>query len=266
LTSEAKKKYDNAVNRLAGTGLISVWMDDVMITWQQGSADGTAAIVMQSSESARYLIAIINNGMLPFDLEISEVNLTDPMFGSGSLRSVAWAGLIAAAFVLVYLIWKYRVSGAVSFIALIGQAASILAFLTGYFGFSDGEFMLTLPGIIGVALAMGIGIGNQIFTNEHIKVQLQDYKSAEAALELGQKNVFAPVLWGNIAIASVTVLLMLTFGKAANGMVYSFGYTLLAGLVFNVAINMWLTGLMRKSLARFKMFRNKNVYAGGLDK
>ena len=178
LTDEGAKKFAEATARLAPTqGVISIWMDDTCFSYpavQSVISDGRASISSPTfdADSAKSLADKINSGALPFKLVTASFSTISPSLGTGALEAMVIAGLIAFAFIAVFMIVLYRLPGAVAVVSLIGQVAGTLAFISGYFGFMNGS-ILTIPGIAGIILAVGMGVDANIITGERIKEEIQ---------------------------------------------------------------------------------------------
>ncbi|MCM1299044.1 MAG: SecD/SecF family protein translocase subunit [Firmicutes bacterium] len=279
--------FDEATGRLAGTGKsISIWMDDNMISQPTVSAhivDGSATISGSFTfDSAKALADKINGGALPFKLETSNFSTISPTLGEGARDAMALAGLIGFAFIVVFMIARYRLPGFVASIALVGQAAGTFAAITGFFAFND-SFTLTIPGIAGIILALGMGVDANVITAERIKEELYAGKSLDGAINTGYKRAFSAIFDGNITMVIVAFILMgafgtsdsfwaiilspifTWFGASTEGTIYSFGYTLAVGVILNFFFGILLSRLMTSSLARFRMFRKPALYGGVSD-
>ena len=174
---------------------------------------------------------------------------------------------------------QYRLPGAVASIALLGQVAGMIAAVSGFLP-SINSFTLTLPGIAGMILSIGMGVDANVITNERIKEEIRKGRSLDAAIDNGSSDSFSAIFDGNVTVIIVAVILMgvfgppdgfwsklltpflFMFGTSTTGSVYSFGYTLLIGVIFNFIMGVTASRLMVKSLSRFKIFRNKWLYGG----
>ncbi len=276
--------FSEATERLSATnGIISIWMDDDMISEPRVSAhitDGSATISGSfTAESAKALADKINGGALPFNLVTANFSTISPTLGEGARDAMAIAGLIGFAFIVVFMIVKYRLPGFVASIALLGQAAGTFAAVTGFFGFND-SFTLTIPGIAGIILALGMGVDANVITAERIKEELHAGKSVNGAIRVGYKRAFSAIFDGNITMVIVALILMgafgtsdsicsiilspifIWFGASTEGTIYSFGYTLAVGVILNFLFGILLSRLMTASLADFKAFRKPVLYGG----
>ncbi|MDE7278119.1 MAG: SecD/SecF family protein translocase subunit, partial [Oscillospiraceae bacterium] len=216
LTSSGTGKFAEATTRLSQTrGVISIWMDDTCISYPQVNSsitDGRASITGNfDADEAKALADKINSGALPFKLVTASFSTISPSLGSGALEAMVVAGLIAFAFIAVFMIVMYRLPGAVAVIALIGQVAGTLAFISGYFGFMNGS-ILTIPGIAGIILAVGMGVDANIITSERIREELANGKTLDGSIESGFKRAFSAILDGNVTMILVAIILMGAFG------------------------------------------------------
>lgn len=284
LTSSGAEKFAEATTRLSQTrGVISIWMDDICISYPQVNSsitDGRASITGNfDADTAKSLADKINSGALPFKLVTASFSTISPSLGSGALEAMVVAGLIAFAFIAVFMIVLYRLPGAVAVIALIGQVAGTLAFISGYFGFMNGS-ILTIPGIAGIILAVGMGVDANIITSERIKEELANGKTLDGSIESGFKRAFSAILDGNVTMILVAIILMgafgtpdsifskllhfvfFMFGPSTAGTIYSFGFTLLTGVALNLFFGVLCSRLMLASLSKFKAMRNPKLYGG----
>ena len=279
LDSEGTSAFATATTELAGTGTISIWMDDECIsapTVQKPITDGQCVISGDFSyESAKDLADKINAGSLPFKLSATSTNTISPTLGEGAKNAMVFAGLIAFILVAIYMMSIYRLPGFVAAIALVGQVVVSVAAISQFFGNTDG-FTLTIPGIAGIILSIGMGVDANVITAERIKEELRNGKTLNGAIELGYKRAWSSVFDGNITVIIVAVILMAAFGPTDSGLgflfslfgastagtIYSLGYTLLVGIILNFVFGIFASRLMLASLAKFKAFKNPKLYGG----
>lgn len=284
LTDSGKEKFAEATAKLyQEQGVISIWMDDTCISAPTVSAvitDGQAQISGSfDADSSKALADKINSGALPFKLVTASFSTISPSLGSGALEAMVVAGIIAFVFIAIYMIAIYRLPGFVAVIALIGQVAGTLAFVSGYFGFMNGS-ILTIPGIAGIILAVGMGVDANVITSERVKEELYKGKTLDGAIESGFKTAFTAILDGNVTMVLVAIILMgafgtpdsvfakllhfafFMFGPSTAGTIYSFGFTLLSGVILNLFFGVFCSRLMLSSLSKFKAMRNPVLYGG----
>lgn len=288
LNDEGTQAFATATSELASSnGQIAIWMDDQMISAPQVNEAITNGQAMISgnqnnqftSESATTLANQINGGSLPFSLETASYSTIDPTMGEGARDAMILAAVIAFVLICIFMLAVYRLPGVVAVIALMGQVALMIAALTGFFpGISSST--LTLPGIAGMILSIGMGVDANIITAERIREEINAGKSIDGAIHLGYHRAFTAILDGNITTLIVAIILMGTFGApgsffntilqpilfmfpaSTEGTIYSFGFTLMVGIVGNFVFGVFASRLMTQSLSRFKCFRKPKFYGG----
>ena len=284
LKDSGKEKFAEATKKLAPTkGYISTYMDDKCIstaTVKEEIGGGEATISGNfTADDAKELADQINGGALPFKLETSSFSTISPTLGTGARDAMAIAGVIAFGLIMIFMISLYRLPGVVAVIGLIGPVAGTFCAITGFFPFSN-SFTLTIPGIAGIILAVGMGVDANVITGERIKEEINSGKTIDTAIATGYKRAFSAVFDGNITMIIVAIILMgafgtpdslastilkpvfFMFGASTEGTIYSFGYTLMVGVILNFLFGILATRLMTMSLSRFKIFRNPALYGG----
>ena len=287
LRDSGRVAFAEATGRLVGQP-ISIWMDDVEIsspvvnepiTGGVASITGGAGGGFTPAEAAQ-LANQITGGALPFSLETDNYNTISPTLGEGALRAMLLAGFIAFGFICLFMLLWYRASGFVAIIGLVGQLAIMIAALTGFFPFVP-AFTLTLPGIAGIILSVGMGVDANIITAERIKEELASGKTLDGAVAAGYKRAFTAIFDGNITLVIVAIILMGSFGPPTNvfarmlsstifrafgpttaGAIYSFGYTLLIGVIANFIMGIYACRLMQRSLCRLGPMRKPWLFGG----
>lgn len=286
LSKSGQQAFADATTELAGNGQISIWMDDTSISApnvNEPILDGECTITGDFTyESAKSLADKINAGALPFNLRSTSTNIISASLGEGAKRAMTIAGIIAFILVAIYMMIVYKLPGFVASIALLGQAAGSLACISGFFGNID-SFTLTIPGIAGIILAIGMGVDANVIVSERIKEELNNGKTLNGAIELGYKRAWAAVFDGNITVVFVAIILMgafgptdsvfgtllkplfMVFGASTAGTIYSLGYTLLVGIILNFFFGIFCSRLMLSSLSKFKALKKRKLY-GGVEK
>ncbi len=285
LTDEGAKKFGEATTRLVGKK-ISIWMDDTMISdpvVEDAITGGHASINGGSQgftpQEAMDLANKINGGALPFKLVTENYSSISPTLGVSAKDSMVVAGFIAFVLVCIFMIAYYKLPGLVASIALTGQFAGFIMAVSGYFTFIP-SFTLTLPGIAGIILSIGMGVDANVITSERVKEELRAGKTIEGAIDLGYERGFTAIFDGNVTVIIVAAILMgsfgpptsfwaklftpifFMFGPSTTGAIYSFGYTLLVGVIFNFLMGVTASRLMLRSLSKFKGLRKPWLYGG----
>ena len=285
-TDDGAKAFGDATTRLAASkGTISIWLDDENVSTATVNAaitDGSAIITSSASnpftqEQVIKMARQINSGALPFALTVDSYSTVSPSLGENSLSAMVLAGLIAFALIVVFMTILYRLPGFLACLALAGQVAATLAFVSGYFPVFE-SFTMTLPGIAGIILAIGMGVDANVITAERIKEELKNGKSLDGALKSGFARGLTPIIDGNVTIVIVAVVLMgafgpsdglfakalhfvfFAFGPSTAGTIYAFGYTLLTGVLLNFVFGVFATRVMIRGAASIKALRNPWLY------
>lgn len=285
LTSEGAAKFGEATSRMIGKQ-ISIWMDNTMISQpvvQSAITDGNAVIsggsVPFTAAEATELANKINGGALPFKLVTENYSSISATLGVNAKNSMVLAGLIGFILICLFMTFYYRLPGLVASIALLGQVAGFIISVSGYFEFIP-SFTLTLPGIAGIILSLGMGVDANVITSERIKEEIRTGKTIEGSIDLGYERGFSAIFDGNVTVVIVAVILMgsfgpptsiwaklltpifFMFGPSTTGAIYSFGYTLLMGVIFNFIMGVTASRLMLRSLSKFKGLRKPWLYGG----
>lgn len=282
--SAGASAFATATTELAASnGTISIWLDDNNIstaTVNEAITGGEAIIKGNfDQDSASTLANQINSGSLPFALSAESYSTISPSLGAKSLDVMVQAGIIAFILVTILMIVRYRLPGTIAVISLMGQAAATLAVVSGYFTVFPGS-TLTLPGIAGIILGIGMGVDANVITAERIKEELSKNKTLEGAVNSGFKMGLTPIIDGNVTIVIVAAILMgafgptdgfwakvfnpifYWFGPSTAGTIYSFGFTLLTSVLLNFVFGVWATRVMIRGAVHFKPLRNAWLFGG----
>ena len=282
--SAGASAFATATTELAASnGTISIWLDDNNIstaTVNEAITGGEAIIKGNfDQDSASTLANQINSGSLPFALSAESYSTISPSLGAKSLDVMVQAGIIAFILVALMMIFRYRLPGTIAVISLMGQVTATLAVVSGYFSVFPGS-TLTLPGIAGIILGIGMGVDANVITAERIKEELAKNKTLEGAVNSGFKMGLTPIIDGNVTIVIVAAILMgafgptdgfwakvfnpifFWFGPSTAGTIYSFGFTLLTSVLLNFVFGVWATRVMIRGAVHFKPLRKAWLFGG----
>ena len=282
--SDGASAFAAATTELAANnGTISIWLDDSNIstaTVNEAITGGEAIIKGNfDQDSASTLANQINSGSLPFALSAESYSTISPSLGAKSLDVMVQAGIIAFILVALMMIFRYHLPGTIAVISLMGQVAATLAVVSGYFSVFPGS-TLTLPGIAGIILGIGMGVDANVITAERIKEELAKNKTLEGAVNSGFKMGLTPIIDGNVTIVIVAAILMgafgptdgfwakvfnpifFWFGPSTAGTIYSFGFTLLTSVLLNFVFGVWATRVMIRGAVHFKPLRKAWLFGG----
>lgn len=285
--SNGASAFASATTELAANnGTISIWLDDNNIstaTVNEAITGGEAIIKGKfDQDSASTLANQINSGSLPFALSAESYSTISPSLGAKSLDVMVQAGIIAFILVAIMMICRYRLPGTIAVISLLGQVAATLAVVSGYFTVFPGS-TLTLPGIAGIILGIGMGVDANVITAERIKEELSKNKTLDGAVKSGFKMGLTPIIDGNVTIVIVAAILMgafgptdgfwakvfnpifFWFGPSTAGTIYSFGFALLTSVLLNFVFGVWATRVMIRGAVNFKPLRKAWLFGGRKD-
>ncbi len=258
LTAEAKKKFADATARLINQR-IAIFMDDIFISApvvQTHIPDGNAVITLgnrdmkTATQEAKELADTIKSGALPFRLEPKQINSISPMMGKGALTIMIQAGIIAFLLVCLFMVVFYRLPGVVACFTLLGQTVGQLLAIAWP------GITLTLPGIAGIVLSIGMGVDANIIVNERIKEELRSGKTLHASIEAGFDRAFSAVFDGNLTVL-IAAIILYVFG---TGQILSFAYSLGTGVILNFVTGIYLPKIMVKSISKTGIAQKRWLY------
>ena len=257
--SEGAQLFQEATGSLVGQNM-GIYMDDAIISnpvVQTEISGGQAVITgMENYEEAKELADKINAGALPFALETKSFSTISPSLGQNALQVMIYAGIIAFVLVCIFMLGFYRLPGAVACLTLLLQ--TVLQLLA----ISVPQFTLTLPGIAGIILSVGMAVDANVIISERISEELKKGETVKSAVRRGYQKAFTAVLDGNITTAIVAVVLMI-FG---SGTMLSFGYTLLVGVIVNCFIGVNVSRFVLASLVEYDALNNEKFFVQKKDK
>ncbi len=233
---------------------IGIFLDDVAISWPtvNTTIDTGEAVITGSftSDEAKSLATKINAGALPYAMTSSNYNAISATLGNKALTVMLYAGLITMIIIAIFMLIMYRVPGFVACINLVLQLAIQLLI------FANLNLTITLPGIAGVILSIGMSVDSNVIISERIREEMRKGKSLIGAVDTGYGRAITAIIDCNLTTAIVALLLM-TFG---TGSVLSFGYTLLIGIILNFLVSVLVSKWMLRSLSSYKFLKNPKLY------
>jgi protein-export membrane protein SecD len=185
----------------------------------QGSITGTF-----TEEEAQNLAIVLRSGALPAPVNIVEERTVGPSLGQDSIEQGFRAAAIGAAFVIVFMVVYYRISGIVAVMALVLNMIGLLAVMSGF------HFTLTLPGIAGIVLTIGMAVDANVLIFERIREELRNKRTVLAAIEVGYSRAYRTIVDTNVTTLMAALALM----WLGSGPVRGFAVTLSIGLVLNM--------------------------------
>jgi len=177
-----------------------------------------------SQDSAHDLALVLRAGALPASIKYLEERTVGPSLGADSIRHGVQASVLSLLVVMVFMLVYYKISGANAVVALILNLIILLAALAAF------GAVLTLPGIAGVILTIGMGVDSNVLVFERIREELRNGKSAASAVQAGFDKAFLTIIDTHVTTV-VSALFLFVFG---TGPIKGFAITLTIGLVANV--------------------------------
>lgn len=187
-----------------------------------------------SFEEAETLASTIRIGGLKLELEEIRSNVVGAQLGQDAINTSLKAGLIGFLIVLVFMCGVYRIPGLASSIALSIYVVLILLFLNGF------NFTLTLPGIAGIILSIGMAVDANVIIFARIKEELAAGKTVRSAIKIGFEKALSAIVDGNIT----TLIAAFVLGIKGSGTVKGFAQTLALGIVLSMFTALVVTKLI----------------------
>ncbi len=255
LSSEAATKFAEATQKYLGQAL-SIYVDDTMISSPtvEGVIAGGEGVITGSftSEEAIDLAIQIESGALPLELHEIEQRSISATLGVDALSKSLFAGAIGIAILFLFMIVYYRLPGLIADMALVIYMFILLLLLSTIKG-----IQLTLPGIAGIILSIGMAVDANVIIFERFKEELRLGKSLRTSLTSGYHKALRTILDSNITTILAAVVLMI-FGK---GVIKSFAYTLTLGIIVSMFTALFVTRWFLRLFMNIGI-KNKVLYGG----
>ena len=184
-----------------------------------------------SQQSAQDLAVVLRSGALPASIKYLEEDTVGPSLGADSIRDGVRASIGSIVVVMIFLVIYYRLAGVNAVVALFLNLVILMAAMT-YFG-----AVLTLPGIAGVILTIGMGVDSNVLVFERIREELRNGKANASAVDVGFEKAFLTIIDTHVTTVVSAVFLFL-FG---TGPVRGFAITLIVGLVANLFTSIYVS-------------------------
>jgi preprotein translocase subunit SecD len=184
-----------------------------------------------SEDSAKDLALVLRAGALPASIKYLEERTVGPSLGADSIRAGVRASIGSLIVVMLFLVIYYRLSGLNAVVALILNLLILIAFMALV------GAVLTLPGIAGVVLTIGMGVDSNVLVFERIREELRNGKTPASAVENGFNNAFRTIIDTHVTTL-VSAAFLLLFG---TGPVQGFAITLIIGLLANVFTSIFVS-------------------------
>lgn len=248
----AKKFADLTLKNVGRT--IAILLDGEVLTApnvREPILGGKAEITGQKTlEEAQQLAVLLRSGALPVKVDIIETRTVGPSLGQDSKDKSEFAFAVGIGAVLIFMLVVYRVPGFIADVALMAYTI-ILLFLLKML-----DATLTLPGVAGIILSIGMAVDANVLIFEHFKEEFRLGKSLRLAMDAGFERAFTTIFDSNITtIIAAAVLFFL-----GSGTIRGFAITLGLGVILSMLTAITLTQYMLKNLIAAKLFESPGAY------
>ena len=207
----------------------------------------------KTDEEAKALAANIKSGRIPFNLNQVEVRTVSATLGEEALGNAVKAGIIGLILVMLFMLICYRLLGFMADIALVSYIGVVLIIL------ANCHVNLTLPGIAGIILSVGMAVDANVVIFERVKEELRLGKTVRSAVDAGFDRALAAVIDSNVTtIISAVILWVL-----GTGTIKGFGITLFIGIVVSMISAIFVTKFLLNQMIGMNV---KNLWLYGISK
>lgn len=204
----------------------------------------------ESLEAAHNVAVLLRSGSLPVKLEVMEKRTVGPTLGADSLNKSIKAGIAGLAAILAFMMIYYRIPGLVANLALIIYALLVLMI------FAAIHVTMTLPGIAGFLLSLGIAVDANVIIFERLREELWTGKSLRSAIDAGFKRAFVAILDSNVTTL-IAAAVLYYFG---TGPIKGFAVTLSIGILASMFTAITMTRWLLHLVAGSNLVRNVKLY------
>ena len=252
-SEEGTKLFADATQKYIGQA-IKIKLDDEIIsspTVNVAITNGAAVIEgIGDIEEAGNLASLIRGGALPVKLEPIEVRTVGPTLGQNSLDKSIYAGIIGVGLVLIFMLIFYRGLGIIADLALIIFIIIFMIILTAL------NVTLTLPGIAGLILTIGMAVDANVIIFERIKEEARLGKSLLTAIDAGFSRAFSTILDSNVT----TLIAGFVLFFLGSGSVQGFAVTLILGILVSMFTAVVITKQLVILLVKTELFKSNTFY------
>lgn len=188
----------------------------------------------QQLQNARKLELVLRSGALPAPITPSNESLIGPSLGRDAIGQAVKGALVGAALVLIFMVIYYHKSGVIADLAVLFNLFLQLAILASF------SATMTLPGIAGLALTIGMAVDANVLINERIREELRAGRSVRAAVDAGYGKAFSSILDGHVTVF-ISGLILAQYG---TGPVKGFAVTLIVGIIASLFTGVFCTRLV----------------------
>ena len=256
-TTEGAKKFAEATGAEAGKqGKIGIYINKELViapSVSQAISGGSASISGKYTYEQAYDLAVkIQAGSFPLELKMTESKPLTATLGENAIRSGVIAGLVGLALIIIYICVLYRLMGVAASIALMFYSLTYIFFLS-----IIPWVQLTLSGIAGVLLSIGMAVDANVIIFERIKEEFANGKTMRTSIDTGFKRSYGAILDGNITTIIGAIVLIVVGAASIKG----FGITLLIGILLSLVSSLVLTKIIIKCIVALTKDKDNNLFA-----
>jgi len=204
----------------------------------EGKAQITGSFSM---EEARHMVVLLQEGSLPIPMTIQEIRNIGPTLGQDSINRSFKAGVIGVLLVLLYMILYYRLPGVVADLALLAYIVILLGLLSAI------NAVLTLPGIAGIILSVGMAVDANVLIFERIKEEQAEGKRLSSAIQSGFDKAFKTILDSNLTTLITAIVLFYVGTGSVKGFAVTLGLGILVSMFTAVVVTRFILNAMADS-------------------
>lgn len=260
LTEDGKQAFADATTKAYQNGeSIAIYYDDEFVSVpnvQAAITDGHAVITGQDTyEEAEQLASTIRIGGLKLELEELRSNVVGAQLGSAAIQSSILAAAIGFGLIVVFMIAVYYVMGLAASLALVLYTELIVILLYAF------EVTLTLPGIAGIILSIGMAVDANVIIFARIREELATGKTVQSAIKMGFSKAFSAIFDGNIT----TLIAAAVLGWMGTGTIKGFAITLALGIVLSMFTALVITKFLLNAFYAIGI-QSEKVYGVGKER
>ncbi len=251
LFAQLTSRYQGQTTKIILDGEV---LQEVMV--REPILEGKAQITGNfSMEEARHMVVLLQEGSMPVPMKIMEIRNVGPTLGQDSIDRSFKAGIGGVILVLLYMFAYYKLPGFVADLALLVYVVILLGVLSAI------NAVLTLPGIAGIILSVGMAVDANVLIFERIKEELADGKRLTSAIELGFDRAFKTILDSNITTLITAVVLFYVGSGSVRGFAITLGIGILTSMFTAIVVTRAILSIMVDSKPELMA---KHLSMGGL--
>jgi len=226
LFAQLTTRYQGQITEIVLDGDI---LQQVMI--REPISEGKAQITGNfTHEEARHMVVLLQEGSLPVPMKIMEIRNVGPTLGQDSINRSFKAGIVGIILVFAYMFIYYKLPGLVADVALLAYTAILLGVLSAI------HAVLTLPGIAGIILSVGMAVDANVLIFERIREELAEGKRLRSAIDVGFNRAFRTILDSNVTTLITAVVLFYVGTGSVRGFAVTLGIGILVSMFTAIVV------------------------------